>query len=86
MVVTSDTAQQSPADALGAGDAFTAAWIFGRLQRWPLRRQGTLANRVGALVASRPGAMPLLKDEFARLIAQDESIAPGFTQGESHFN
>ncbi|HLA85505.1 MAG TPA: carbohydrate kinase [Thermoguttaceae bacterium] len=56
------------ADAVGAGDAFTAAWIVGQLRGWPLARQAELANRVGALVAGRPGAMPPLRDEFARLL------------------
>lgn len=56
------------ADAVGAGDAFTAAWIYGRLHGWPLEAQASFANEVGALVASRPGAMPPLRDEFARLV------------------
>lgn len=55
------------ADAVGAGDAFTAAWIMARLDGWPLARQAAFANRVGALVASRPGAMPPLRSEFAAL-------------------
>jgi len=56
-------------DAVGAGDAFTAAWILGQLRGWPLARQAEFANRVGALVASQPGAMPPLRAEFARLVA-----------------
>ena len=61
------------ADTVGAGDAFTAALIWGRLAAWPWDRAVRLANQVGALVASRPGAMPMLraelvavKTEFAR--------------------
>ncbi len=57
------------ADAVGAGDAFTAALILARLRRWPLESQASFANAVGALVASRPGAMPLLREEFTRLTA-----------------
>lgn len=53
-------------DAVGAGDAFTAALIHARLHRWPLMAQATFANQVGALVASRPGAMPTLRAEFAQ--------------------
>ena len=53
------------ADAVGAGDAFTAAWIHARLLAWPLEAQAAFANEVGALVASRPGAMPPLRDELA---------------------
>lgn len=55
------------ADTVGAGDAFTAAMIFGRLQNWPLAKTYDLANRYGALVASRPGAMPALSDEVATM-------------------
>jgi len=56
------------ADAVGAGDAFTAAWISSRLAGRRPREQADIANRVGALVASRSGAMPDLKEEFADLI------------------
>jgi fructokinase len=56
-------------DTVGSGDAFTAAWIAGRLRLWPLDSQASFANRVGALVASRAGAMPALRAEFARLLA-----------------
>jgi len=51
-------------DTVGAGDAFTAAVVFGLCERWPLVETLDLANRFGALVASRPGAMPLLKAEL----------------------
>ncbi len=54
-------------DAVGAGDAFTAAWIAAGLWHWPPEAQVAFANRVGALVATRPGAMPVLREEFARL-------------------
>ncbi|MGQ9575599.1 MAG: carbohydrate kinase family protein [Thermoguttaceae bacterium] len=57
------------ADSVGAGDAFTAALIFGQLRGWPLARQASFANQVGALVASQPGAMPVLREQFARLAA-----------------
>ena len=54
-------------DTVGAGDAFTAALIQTRLSGWPIRRGAKFANRVGALVASRPGAMPVLTTELADL-------------------
>ena len=54
-------------DTVGAGDAFTAAWIAAGLWHWPPAAQVAFANRVGALVATCPGAMPILHDEFARL-------------------
>lgn len=46
------------ADTVGAGDAFTAALVHGLLRNEPLSRINDLANRVGAWVASEPGAMP----------------------------
>lgn len=56
------------ADAVGAGDAFTAALIFGRLKGWPLSVIGPFANRLGGLVAGHPGAMPELGEELAELL------------------
>lgn len=55
------------ADTVGAGDAFTAGLIYARLHAWPLERSARFANAVGGLVASRPGAMPDLRAEFATL-------------------
>jgi fructokinase len=46
------------ADAIGAGDAFSAALLHGISSGWPARRAADFANRVGALVASRPGGTP----------------------------
>ena len=65
------------ADAVGAGDAFTAALISGTLWGWPPRSIATLANEVGALVASRTGAMPRVADELIELrdrIAREHRI------------
>jgi fructokinase len=55
------------ADTVGAGDAFTAALIWSRFRNWPLKRSLSFANQLGALVASRPGAMPDLREEIAAL-------------------
>ena len=46
------------ADTVGAGDAFSAAFLHGIGQGWDAVRTGRFANAVGALVASRPGATP----------------------------
>jgi fructokinase len=46
------------ADAIGAGDAFSAALLHGIGSGWPIHRIASFANRVGALVASRPGGTP----------------------------
>lgn len=51
-------------DTVGAGDAFTAALIVAQLRGWPLRDSAEFANQVGALVASRRGAMPELVKEY----------------------
>ncbi|SFH55249.1 carbohydrate kinase family protein [Planctomicrobium piriforme] len=58
------------ADTVGAGDAFTAGFVFAQLQEWPVGLSAEFANRVGAMVASRQGAMPELRREFAQLIEQ----------------
>jgi fructokinase len=46
------------ADTVGAGDAFAAAFMHGLSLSRPLREIAAFANRVGALVASRHGAIP----------------------------
>jgi fructokinase len=45
-------------DPVGAGDAFAAAFLHGLVSQWPVVRTAEFANRVGALVASRHGAIP----------------------------
>jgi fructokinase len=47
------------ADTVGAGDAFAAAFLHGMGKGWPAQEVADFANRVGALVASRPGGTPL---------------------------
>ncbi len=54
-------------DAVGAGDAFTAAIITAQLAGWPLDATARLANAAGGLVASRAGSMPNLRQEFEKL-------------------
>jgi fructokinase len=46
------------ADAVGAGDAFSAALLHGVDRGWPPVKVADFANRLGALVASRHGAVP----------------------------
>ncbi len=53
--------------AVGAGDAFSAALIHGLLQDWPLEAVGSYANKVGALVAGRAGAMPNLMEALEQI-------------------
>jgi fructokinase len=45
-------------DTVGAGDAFAAAFLHGLGSGWPTPDVADFANRVGALVASRRGAIP----------------------------
>lgn len=46
------------ADTIGAGDAFSAALVHGIAAGWPIGHIADFANRVAALVASRPGGTP----------------------------
>ncbi|HEY2913711.1 MAG TPA: carbohydrate kinase [Candidatus Angelobacter sp.] len=46
------------ADTVGAGDAFSAALLHGINVGWPVSQIANFANRVGALIASRPGGTP----------------------------
>lgn len=57
------------ADAVGAGDAFAAAFLHGLGAGWPPRQIADFANRVGALVASRAGAIPEWTVEEAEALA-----------------
>ena len=52
------------ADSVGAGDSCCAAIVTGLLLKWPLDRIVSLANLVGAYVASQPGATPQLPREI----------------------
>jgi fructokinase len=45
-------------DTVGAGDAFAAAFVHGVGNGWPAMKVADFANRVAALVASRPGGVP----------------------------
>ncbi len=55
-------------DAVGAGDAFAAAFIHGLQNAWPAARIADFANRLASLVAGRSGAVPAWTlEECARL-------------------
>jgi fructokinase len=51
------------ADTVGAGDAFAAAFLHGISLGWTAAATGDFANRVGAVVASRPGGTPAWSPE-----------------------
>lgn len=52
------------ADAVGAGDACSAAVLVGKALRLPDQRIATLANHAGAFVASRAGATPQMPEDL----------------------
>ena len=66
------------ADTVGSGDAFAAAFVHGLSGGWTGRRTsgwtpaeiGDFANRVGALVASRHGAIPSWTIEECRALVR----------------
>jgi fructokinase len=45
-------------DTVGAGDAFSAAFLHGYHRGWKIEQAARLANALGSIVASRPGATP----------------------------
>jgi fructokinase len=67
LLISPDECNQHPgfkvkvADTVGAGDAFTAALVHGYLRVTSLAQINETANRVGAWVASQPGATPAPK-------------------------
>ena len=50
--------QVTVADTVGAGDAFSAAFVHGLSLKWDSDHIARCANAVGAVVASRSGAIP----------------------------
>jgi fructokinase len=45
-------------DTVGAGDAFSAAFLHGLSSNWPITEIAAFANRLAAMVVSRCGAIP----------------------------
>jgi sugar/nucleoside kinase (ribokinase family) len=65
------------ADTVGAGDAFAAAFVHGLGKGWPAPQIADFANRVGALVASRPGAIPpWTAEEASALMNKSRRLEP----------
>lgn len=54
------------ADNVGAGDACSAGLLWGWLNHWPAEQTVSLANRLGAFVASQPGATPAFPEDVRR--------------------
>lgn len=57
------------ADTVGAGDAFAAAFLHGLDSHWTVEQVADFANRVGALVAARAGAVPEWTIEEVRTLS-----------------
>lgn len=51
-------------DAVGAGDAFTAALVMGLLRGWPTPQLLAAATDIAAFVCTQSGAMPALPAEW----------------------
>ena len=45
-------------DTVGAGDAYSAAFLHGLEQKWSVKKIAAFANAAGAIVASRSCATP----------------------------
>lgn len=66
------------ADTVGSGDAFAGAFLDGLDRGWPAAQIADFANRLGAVVASRPGAIPAWTAGDLRVLeAPNPSIAAG---------
>jgi fructokinase len=64
------------ADAVGAGDAFTAAMVHGYLRGAPLAQINEMSNRVGAWVASESGATPAVgARSLSQMLAEIARVA-----------
>lgn len=68
-------------DTVGAGDAFAAAYVHGLSSHWPPAEIADFANRVAALVASRPGGTPFWTIEEAKALASPGGSAEFLTPG-----
>jgi len=63
-------------DTVGAGDAFSAAFLYAYHQGWTLTEAASFGNVLGALVASRPGAVPhWTLEEILPLLPSESTIS-----------
>jgi len=60
----------TPVSTIGAGDAFDAAFIYGRLRKWPLDKVAKFANVVAGISTTHLGCMTAIPraDEAERLL------------------
>lgn len=57
--VESESYRVDAVDAVGAGDAFSAALVYSMSLNWPAREIADFSNRTGSLIAGRRGATPV---------------------------
>jgi fructokinase len=57
------------ADAVGAGDAFSAAFMHSYMQQGDALKAATVANQMGAFVASQHGPIPAYSEEIKKALA-----------------
>ncbi|MCD9020140.1 carbohydrate kinase family protein [Parachryseolinea silvisoli] len=55
-------------DGVGAGDAFSAAFVYSYVNGKDVAEAARIANRIGAFVASRQGPIPDYPDEIIHLV------------------
>ena len=74
VVFAGDTVSVLPAqhvevvDTVGAGDAFTAAFLAAHLNAWGVEEAHRLAVEISAFVCTRPGGMPELPIKFRDIL------------------
>lgn len=56
------------ADAVGAGDAFSAAFVSHYFKTKNAIKAASVANKIGAFVASKKGAIPPYSDEIKKML------------------
>jgi len=61
---TMETVPKDVVNTVGAGDAFTAAFVVGRLSGSSPEACAEMANRAGGFVVTREDGMPILPSEF----------------------
>ena len=82
-VRTADTELRIPAyqvetvDGTGAGDAFTAGFIYGYLHEWDLERTTKFANALGGLATIAVGATGGVKD-YQQVLSFLQESEPGY--------
>lgn len=59
-------------DTVGAGDAFSAALIYGFLNELPVPRVLEIANRAAAYTVSQPGSMPPVKEYYSSICKKSQ--------------